>query len=69
MGKEESCWISTGYEVRKERMPLCLMEIKIVNLQRAEFKYSHKIKIIHLAEMYLQQLRMLLSSLYVGTCS
>lgn len=40
--KEKTCWMwvytDTGYHVRNERTPHRLMEIKIINLQRAEFK-------------------------------
>ncbi len=47
------------------------MEMKIINLQRAEFKDTLKIKVkklcsrlVHFAEMSLQQLKMVHSSLY-----
>ncbi len=68
-------------------MPHRLMEIKIINPQRAEFKDTPKIKVkklcsrlVHFAEISLQQLKMVLSSLYgphvlvcmpdnIGACS
>ncbi len=47
------------------------MEIKMINLQRAKFKETPKIKVkkwcsrlVHFAEISLQQLKMVLSSLY-----
>ncbi len=52
-------------------MPHHLMEMKIINLHRAEFKDTLKIKVnklcrrlVHFAEMSLQQLKMVHSSLY-----
>ncbi len=60
--------IWTGYSVRNERMPHCLMEMKLINLQRAEFKDTPKIKVkkwcsrlVHCAEISLQQLKIVLS--------
>lgn len=68
-------------------MPHCFIEMKMINQQRAEFKGTLRIKLktlcgrlAHLAEMSLQQLKMLLSSLYghhvfvcmtdnIGACS
>lgn len=43
--KEKSVLIRTGQGVRNEKMPLCLMEIKIIDLQRAEFKDTPKIRV------------------------
>ena len=47
------------------------MEMKIIHLQRTEFKDAPKIKVkklcsklVHFAEISLQQLKMVLSSLY-----
>ncbi len=52
-------------------MPHHLMEILIINLQRAEFKDTPKIKVknvcswlVRFAEVVLQQLKLVLSSLY-----
>ncbi len=56
-------------------MPHRLMEIKMINLQRAEFKATPKIKVkiwcsrlVHFAEFPLQQLKMVLSSLHAWQC-
>ncbi len=66
-----SILILTGQCVRNERMPRRLMEMKMINLQRAELKDTPKIKVkkwcsrlVHFAEISLQQLKMVLSSLY-----
>ncbi len=52
-------------------MPHRLMQMKMINLQRAEFKDTPEIKVkqlcsrlVHFAEISLQQLRMVLRNFY-----
>ena len=45
-------------------MPHRLMEMKMITLQRVEFKDEKMKRLVHLTQIPLQQLKMVLSSLY-----